>query len=219
MSTPRQDRATATRARLIEAAYACLLEGGYSATTVGAVQQRAGVARGTLLHHFPTRATLMAAVVDDIAERRVQVLSSDTTDTTDTTGTTGTGGGWDEVVDLVWRDLQSPAFSAALELWVASRTDPDLRAALAPVQQRVFTAARRAIIARVGADDPRVPTLAQFTIDLLTGTALSRVVDPDAEVTVVVQRWKQTLTTLSGGVRDSPAHPDPLPRPSDPRLP
>ncbi|QFU89333.1 TetR/AcrR family transcriptional regulator [Amycolatopsis sp. YIM 10] len=189
---PRQDRAAATRARLIDAAYACLLEGGYSATTVGAVQQRAGVARGTLLHHFPTRATLMAAVVDDIADRRVRVLSS---------GTAGppADGGWDGVVDLVWRDLQSPAFAAALELWVASRTDPELRAALAPVQQRVITAARHAIIAHVGDDDPRVPTLAQFTIDLLTGTAMSRVVDPDADVTVVVQRWKQTLATLSGG--------------------
>ncbi|MBN6042171.1 TetR/AcrR family transcriptional regulator [Amycolatopsis sp. 195334CR] len=210
MSTPRQDRATATRARLIEAAYACLLDGGYAATTVGAVQQRAGVARGTLLHHFPTRATLMAAVVDDIAERRMRVLGS---------GTEPAAGGWDGVVDLVWRDLQSPAFSAALELWVASRTDPDLRAALAPVQQRVITAARRAIIERVGDGDPRVPTLAQFTIDLLTGTALSRVVDPDAEVTVVVQRWKQTLALLSGGVRDSPAHPEPLPGHPAPRLP
>ncbi|AXB42326.1 hypothetical protein A4R43_07100 [Amycolatopsis albispora] len=188
MRPPRQDRAAATRARVIEAAYACLLEGGYAATTVGAVQQRAGVARGTLLHHFPTRAALMAAVVDDIADRRVQVLDADPP----------AEGGWDGVVDLVWRDLQSPAFAAALELWVASRTDPELRAALAPVQRRVFDSARRAIITHVGDRDPRVPTLAQFTIDLLTGTAMSRVVDPDADVAVVVERWKRTLATLTG---------------------
>ncbi|MGA6167879.1 TetR/AcrR family transcriptional regulator [Amycolatopsis magusensis] len=192
MSTPRppqQDRAAATRARVIEAAYACLLEGGYAATTVGAVQQRAGVARGTLLHHFPTRATLMAAVVDDLADRRISVLDGDLP----------AESGWDGVVDLVWRDLQSPAFAAALELWVASRTDPELRAALAPVQRRVFTSIRRAITAFVGEDDPRVPTLAQFTVDLLTGTAMSRVVDPGADVSVVIDRWKHTLAVLSSG--------------------
>ena len=63
-------------ARLLEAAYECLLDGGYAATTVGHVQQRAGVARGTLLHHFPTRGALMAGVVlaetnirEDVEER------------------------------------------------------------------------------------------------------------------------------------------------------
>jgi AcrR family transcriptional regulator len=181
------ERTAATRAVLVEAAFACLLETGYAATTVGAVQQRAGVARGTLLHHFPTRAALMAGVVEDIADRRLAVL--DRSAPADT--------GWDAVVDLVWRDLQSPAFLAALELWVAARTDDALRAVLAPLQERLFATIHRAVTALVG-DDPRAPTYVQFTIDLLTGTTMAGLLGPErAGTAVVVERWKDALLTLS----------------------
>lgn len=184
------ERTAATRARLIEAAYECLLETGYGATTVGAVQARAGVARGTLLHHFPTRADLMIGVVEDIATRRLTVLAADAPPP---------GLGWDAVVELVWRDLQSPAFLAALELWVAARTDTDLRAALVPLQERLFAGVHRAVTALVG-DDPRAPTLVQFTIDLLTGTTLAGMLGPGREhAAVLVERWKGALVTLTGG--------------------
>lgn len=183
------ERTAATRATVIEAAYACLLETGYAATTVGAVQERAGIARGTLLHHFPTRADLMAAVVEDIAARRLDVLDP---------GSASTDGGWEGVVDLVWRDLQSPAFLAALELWVAARTDGALRTALLPLQERLFGTIHRAVTGLVG-DDPRAPTLVQFTIDLLTGTTMAGMLGPGrAEGAVVVERWKQALAQLAG---------------------
>jgi AcrR family transcriptional regulator len=182
------ERTAATRATLIEAAYACLLETGYGATTVGAVQARAGVARGTLLHHFPTRAALMVGVVEDVVERRLAVLSAQAPPADQ---------GWDAVVDLVWRDLQSPAFLAALELWVAARTDPDLQQALVPLQERLFATVHHAVTALVG-DDPGAPTLVQFTIDLLTGTTLAGMLGPGREHTaVVVRRWKRALVTLS----------------------
>ncbi|WP_244931151.1 TetR/AcrR family transcriptional regulator [Nocardioides sp. W7] len=184
------ERTAATRARLIDAAYDCLLETGYAATTVGAVQERAGVARGTLLHHFPTRASLMVGVVEDIADRRLAVLASP--------DAPPTGQGWDAVVDLLWRDLQSPAFLAALELWVAARTDEPLREALVPLQERLFAAIHRAVTALVG-DDPRAPTLVQFTIDLLTGTTMAGMLGPGrARTAVVVERWKDALVTLAG---------------------
>jgi AcrR family transcriptional regulator len=184
------ERTAATRAKLVQAAFDCLLEKGYGATTVGAVQERAGVARGTLLHHFPTRAELMIGVVEDIADRRLDVLSPATGEPA--------GQGWDAVVDLVWRDLQSPAFLAALELWVAARTDAALREALVPIQARLFGTIHRAVTALVG-DDPRAPTLVQFTIDLLTGTAMAGMLGPGREQTaVVVERWKDALLTLAG---------------------
>lgn len=196
--TPRRtqvERRTATRARIVEAAFACLLEGGYAATTVGAVQQRAGVARGTLLHHFPTRAELLAAVVDEVAARRLQVLAEPTPPEP--------GQEWDAVVDLVWRDLQDPAFLAALELWVAARTDPALRAALEPVQARLFGAVHRAVTGLVG-EHPRGATLAQFTIDLLTGTAMAGLLTepgapgrPGDHAAVVRARWKESLRVLA----------------------
>ncbi|GAA4124992.1 TetR family transcriptional regulator [Nocardioides fonticola] len=191
-----QVRSAATRARLLEAAYRCLVEGGYAATTVGAVQQRAGVARGTLLHHFPTRSALMAGVVEDIIERRLEVITGAGDDPAVSPATGAAG--WDDVVDLVWRELRSPAYAAALELWVAARTDPDLREALLPLQDRIFATVHRRVTDLVGADHPRAGLLVQFTIDLLTGSHLAGILAPRAGTTAIVEAWKLALRELAG---------------------
>jgi AcrR family transcriptional regulator len=185
------ERTAATRSRVLDATVDSLVEDGYAATTISRIQERAGVARGTLLHHFPTRAALLVAVVEDIAARRLDVL--------DGQAELGPSGDWHEAIDLIWRDLQSPSFLAALELWVAARTDPDLRAALAPVERTVFEAVHRAVTSIVADDDPRAPTLVQFTIDLLTGSTMTTLLVDDARPQrVLLDRWRRALPVLLG---------------------
>lgn len=185
-----QERTSATRTRVIDATVASLVEIGYTGTTISRIQERAGVARGTLLHHFPTRAELLVAVVEDVAARRLHVLP-------DEHGVGATG--WDAAVDLVWRDLQSPNFLAVLELWVAARTDADLRAALVPVERTVFESVHRAVTTVAADDDPRVPTLVQFTIDLLTGSAMTTLlVDDDRGQRLLLDRWRRAIPVLLG---------------------
>ena len=186
---PQQERSALTRSRILEAAYASLVEDGYGATTVGRVQDRAGVARGTLLHHFPTRSTLMAGVVEDVIERRLDLLAA--------AGTVRSTARWDDVVDLVWAELQSPPFAAALELWVAARTDDDLREALRPLQDRIFVTVHRGVTDLVGTESSRVPMLVQFTIDLLTGTHLAGILHPRPGAESVVEAWKRTVVELA----------------------
>lgn len=184
-----QERSTATRARVLDATMASLVEDGYAATTISRVQDRAGVARGTLLHHFPTRAVLLASVVEDVAARRLRVLED----------RDHAAGGWDAAVDLVWGDLQSPVFLAVLELWVAARTDTDLRDALVPVERIVFESVHRAITVLVDDADPRVPTLVQFTIDLLTGSTMTTLlVDDIRPQQVLLDRWRRAIPVLLG---------------------
>jgi AcrR family transcriptional regulator len=63
----RKEQAAASRARLVEAARHCFTEYGYEATTVAAVLERAGMARGALYHYFPRgKQELFAAVFDSI---------------------------------------------------------------------------------------------------------------------------------------------------------
>ncbi len=57
----RQSRAEITRDRLLSATLESLHERGYSGTSTQEVCRRAGVSRGTLLHHFPTRIDLLCA--------------------------------------------------------------------------------------------------------------------------------------------------------------
>jgi AcrR family transcriptional regulator len=68
----RVERGKATRERLIEAARVLFGERGYDATSIEAVLDSAGVARGALYHHFATKEALFDAVLDrvvaDIAE-------------------------------------------------------------------------------------------------------------------------------------------------------
>jgi AcrR family transcriptional regulator len=65
----RRNEPAATRARLVEAARALLEEGGYAATSVLAVADRAGVSAGALYRHFPSKAELFVEVLRDNAQR------------------------------------------------------------------------------------------------------------------------------------------------------
>jgi AcrR family transcriptional regulator len=57
----------AQRGRLLEAARGLLAEGGYAATGVAAVAERAGVATGSVYRHFASRQELLAAVFQHVA--------------------------------------------------------------------------------------------------------------------------------------------------------
>src|SRR4051812_46618887 len=70
-----QEERTATmRARLLQATVDCLIDHGYAGTTTTAVVARAGVSRGAILHHFPTKADLVAAGVEYVLEQRNAVF-------------------------------------------------------------------------------------------------------------------------------------------------
>lgn len=189
------ERTAATRARVLEATFDSLLERGHAATTIAEVQERAGVARGTLLHHFPTRAALMVAVVEDVADRRLGVLRAHPAPE----GDGSLARSWERAVAVVRSDLEHPAFLVVLELWVAARTDAALRASLVPVERIVFQAVHRAVSEIVGTSDPRVPSLVQFTITLLTGAAMTGLLVSDrASHEHLVGRWVAALPVLLG---------------------
>lgn len=198
-ATPRrtqEERRTETRSRLLDAAVDCLLERGYAATTVAEVQDRAGVARGTLLHHFPTKIELMVAATAHLATDRIDRFRHEAELIAPGSGRLGS------VVDLAWRNLNSPSFFAALELWVAARTDAELRAALLPVESRLFTAMHEGLLAVLGeeyAADRRAATVVEFTIDVVTGLSLTTLLTNDlGHRELLLRRWKRALAILLG---------------------
>src|SRR5262245_57913022 len=70
------ERVEAMRARLLDATLECLVEQGFGAMSTNDVVRRAGVSRGALAHHFPTRADLMAAASARLVEQRVEDFRS-----------------------------------------------------------------------------------------------------------------------------------------------
>jgi AcrR family transcriptional regulator len=66
MSDQRVERGRATRERLVATARDLFGSDGYEATSVEAVLRDAGVARGSLYHHFANKTALFDAVLDQV---------------------------------------------------------------------------------------------------------------------------------------------------------
>jgi AcrR family transcriptional regulator len=58
-----------TQQRLLDVAGELVTESGVMALTLDAVAKRAGVSKGGLLHHFPSKHALLLAMVEDISDR------------------------------------------------------------------------------------------------------------------------------------------------------
>jgi AcrR family transcriptional regulator len=69
MDAMRAERAQATRDQLIDVATRLFAERGYEATPIEAVLTAAGVSRGALYHHFPSKEALLEAVYAATQER------------------------------------------------------------------------------------------------------------------------------------------------------
>ncbi|SBT52634.1 TetR/AcrR family transcriptional regulator [Micromonospora narathiwatensis] len=189
----RQERSRATRTRLLEATVECLVERGWSGTTTTLVATRAGVSRGAQLHHYPTKAALVTAAVAHLTERRARELR------TEAEALPAGPRRLDRVVDLLAAAFTGPLFVAALELWVAARTDRELRDALVPLEARVGREMHRLTVTLLGVDErrPGVREAVQATLDLLRGLGVANLLSDDtARRTALLRTWKRQLAVL-----------------------
>ncbi len=173
---PQEERTRAMRARLLEATVDCLVERGFAGTSTTLVSERAGVSRGAQLHHFPTKNDLVLAAVEHLTVVRGAELAAAAARLP--TGARRTRA----VLEMLGDHFASPVFTAALELWVAARTDEGLLAAVAPLEQRVGRETHRLTVEVLGADEsqPGVRELVQATLDLVRGLGLAGTITDDA---------------------------------------
>ncbi len=164
------------RARLLEATVECLVEKGFAGTSTTLVSERAGVSRGAQLHHFPTKNDLVVAAVEHLTAVRGQELADAVQALPDGRQRTRA------VLQVLGDHFTSPVFTAALELWVAARTDPALLAAVGPLENRVGRETHRLTVEVLGADEtrPGVRELVQATLDLVRGLGLASTITADA---------------------------------------
>ena len=109
-----------SRDRIVQATVTSLADRGLANTSTLKVQEDAQVSRGSLLHHFPSKATLLVAAVRQLAVDRFSAATSEPPASTD-------GQRIDEAIDLLWSMYDGPLFWAAIELWIGARQDGTLR--------------------------------------------------------------------------------------------
>jgi len=187
-----EERSAETRERLLDATVESLIEAGYSGTTTTAVCERAGLSRGAQLHHFPTKAKLVLDAITHLAKRRASELRREAERMPETEDRLGA------VLDLVWSSFSGPLFYAALELWVAARTDPELHANLYTVERRVGRAMVQLfqeLSGELSGSNSRFEDVLELTFYMIRGMALQRILrDDDTERRRLFELWKKMVS-------------------------
>jgi AcrR family transcriptional regulator len=193
---PQEERTRAMRARLLEATVELLVEKGYAGTSTTLVSERAGVSRGAQLHHFPTKQDLVVAAVRHVTEVRGAELAAAAEGLP-----TDPGRRTRAVLQVLGDHFTSPVFTAALELWVAARTDPALLAEVGPLEQKVGRETHRLTVELLDVDEkePGVRALVQTTLDLVRGLGLANTISDDTRRRhAVLDHWAATIDTYVG---------------------
>jgi AcrR family transcriptional regulator len=190
-----EERRAATRAALLDAAIACLVEHGYEGTTTGRVCDRAGVTRGAHQHHFGTRPALVAVALEELAMRRLDEIRGELASLP--VGEARV----EQALDAIWGWFTGPLFQASIDLAAAARTDEELRASLAPVEARLSQGTLlccREMLADGPQDRSRDP-LIQMTLGTVRGLALLPILHPGNRS--AAKQWAFARGQLAGLLR------------------
>lgn len=172
----------------------CLADGGWSATTVAVVAERAGVSRGAAQHHFPTREDLITAALEHMFDERIDSARAEL-------AAPGTSPTTEAVVARVVEHFTGTLFKAALQVWTAAAADEALRERVVPLEQKFGRVAYRMAIEALGVDDEDETghRLVQATLDLARGLGLADVLtDDSARRAEVVRAWAAHLDAVLG---------------------
>lgn len=122
-------KSASTRLQIIEAAIKAFVSLGYANTTTTHIAEQAGLSRGAMLHHFPSKMDIVKAAVEYLHNKRLTAFRRSITELPADADRVKLA------VEAYWEHVQHPMFIAFFELSVAARTDKELRAILRPVQK------------------------------------------------------------------------------------
>jgi len=162
------------RQRIIDAAMESIVEVGYARTTVGEVVRRAGVTKGAFVYVFKNKQDLIKATVEYLFEAgRIKtanvVFNSDPS------------------IEDIEKNLQSVADvlldkigMAIFEVWMASRTDPELRETFRLVEGKNRFLRKQVLEQTLGdkaLQSTDILMLSEGLVMLLRGLSLQEVLD------------------------------------------
>jgi len=184
------ERSAATQDLLLDATIDCIVELGYAGTSTTAVCQRAGVSRGAQVHHFPTKANLVAAAIERLFARRHDEFRQSLESQPDLDG----------AFAELWQLYTGPTLHAWMELLIAARTDPLLRTQLEGVDDRFFAEAQltcRRLLDLDDVDDATVAALSRMILSVFDGLALNRILGhPESHYSAPLALFQRAVTRL-----------------------
>lgn len=170
----RQDRSRQTKQRLLDATIDSIIEVGYARTSMQELCTRAGISRGAQLHHFPTKEKLMAAAVVQLGEK--QLAHAGKVADRQPPGVDRV----DVVLDQLVRGFSGRLAQAILELWIAARTDPELRASVTSMEHDLTLRTEQFARDFLGdaLDEAAFQSMFGVTLFVMRGVALDEILRP-----------------------------------------
>lgn len=161
------------RLDILDATLECLARNPYPEVTIAAVAAHAGISKGGIQYHFPSRYQLLRGAIDRLFARRLEAYEKDLASVPAGVVTT------DHVIDHHWKHLTEPEFQIYQELVVASRSDGRLRKLLIERYRTFRKEWSRLSLAAYGWDyhDEQVVVLGNIAQYLMDGMAYGWLVD------------------------------------------
>jgi AcrR family transcriptional regulator len=180
------------RQRILQVAVELLIEQGSANTTTLKVQQRAGVSRGALLHHFPTHAALLAATVGELVRHNEQAVRDGLA------RLHGTADATERAIRVLAIASTRPAYLAELELWAVARTDAALRVALMEAERTARKDSERVLssLFSESSNHPAHAAVVAMTNEFVRGLALSSVLRSPVRRQQLLTQWIRATRIL-----------------------
>jgi len=163
-------KSAATRMQILEATLSCFSKLGYFHTTTPAIAEEAGLSRGAMLHHFPSRMDVVRAAVEHLHAKRLKAFRA---------AVDGLPAGENRAHAALrahWEQLRHPLYAVFIELYVAARTDPELADILGPAEEafvRELRATAREVVPEWRDRGPNFDIGYDLVICALQGMALN----------------------------------------------
>ena len=163
------------RGRLLDATIDCLAAYGYGGLSTNDVVRRAGVSRGALAHHFPSKTDLVVAAGQQLIDERAAEFRTRFAELPPDERTIA------RALDLLWSFFESDTFAAIIELDVAARTHRELRRSLAGTPEQIADLTRTVFLEWFPeyAERPFLEEVLRMVVAMFSGLALQGMLDDD----------------------------------------
>lgn len=184
-------RSDETRGRILAAAFVVLKERGFAGLTTPEVAQRAGVSRGALVHHFPSKLELVTAAMEHV----FGIALADGLRLAESARHSG------NPAEALLKDTQAfyfgDCFAVGLDMLLAGRKDPALKDTAVAVVHNYRRPVERqwlAVIEELGLGAELSEDLLLLTVGLVRGLGVRHLWAPDpAQAQRLLRLWVDIL--------------------------
>ena len=196
-----EERSRQTQARVTQATIECILEKGIRATSTVDVARLAGVSRGALVHHYPSKTLLMQAALEDLLSREVESVRE--------MAVRVKAGelNFDSLLKALHEHFKGDLYMVTLEYLTNARTDPDIMKVLMPLAANFNDSLEQIweqLVASANHTSHQNRVALNATLCMMRGMGAQSIWRDDPELyRDMLLFWKETLLELGFSASDA----------------